>query len=187
MLTYPLRPLCKATFEAQNAKKMSKQYFTDLAGYIIWADNKAIEWLSQISEEQWNREITSSFSSIRQTAIHIASAEKIWIDFWTNAPDPVYLSATFKGSKDDLLTIWKETSAALKNFIEQYPEENYQQIISLKKPNGETAEMEFSQTFPHMVNHSTYHRGQLVTLLRQGGFTQLSSTDLFTYYCLNIS
>ena len=65
-----------------------------------------------------------------------------------------------------------------------YPEENYQQPVTFKKPNGEAGRMEFSQTFPHIINHNTFHRGQLVTLLRQAGFTKLSSTDLFTYYHL---
>jgi uncharacterized damage-inducible protein DinB len=161
---------------------MSKEYFTGLAAYNIWADDIAIEWLNQINDEQWNQVIISSFSSIRQTAIHIVSAKKIWIDFWTNAPDPVYLSAEFKGTRNELITIWKTASADLKNFIEAYPEENYLQQINFKKPNGEGGQMEFSQTFPHMINHATYHRGQLVTLLRQAGFTKLSSTDLFTYY-----
>jgi uncharacterized damage-inducible protein DinB len=161
---------------------MKKKYFIELADYNIWADNIAIEWLNQINDEQWDQGITSSFSSIKQTAVHIASAEKIWIDFWENVPDPVYLSAGFKGTKNDLMEIWKKTSAGLKNFIEEYPEENYLQQVTFKKPNGEEGRMEFSQTFPHMINHSTYHRGQLVTLLRQVGFTKLSSTDLFTYY-----
>ena len=161
---------------------MNKAYFTTLADYNIWADSIAIEWLNQINDEQWEQVITSSFSSIRQTAIHIASAEKIWIDFWENAPNPVYLSTEFKGTKSDLIKIWKESSVGLKNFIEQYPEENYQEPIRVIKPNGEEGSMEFWQTFPHMINHSTYHRGQLVTLLRQAGFTNFSSTDLFTYY-----
>jgi uncharacterized damage-inducible protein DinB len=52
-------------------------------------------------------------------------------------------------------------------------------------PMGGEGQMEFQQTFSHVVNHSTYHRGQLVTLLRQTGFTQLSSTDLATYYMLH--
>jgi uncharacterized damage-inducible protein DinB len=161
---------------------MNKKYFIELADYNIWADNIAIEWLNQINDEQWNQVIVSSFSSIKQTAIHIASAEKIWIDFWEKAPDPVYLSAEFKGTKNELIEIWKEASAGLKNFIEKYPEENYLQQVTFKKPNGEEGQMEFSQTFPHMINHSTFHRGQLVTILRQAGFTKLSSTDLFTYY-----
>lgn len=161
-----------------------RKYFTELAHYNIWADNVVIGWLQQIDDEQWNQCIISSFSSIKQTAVHIVSAQKIWVDFWTNAPHPVYLSTEFKGTKEELTEIWQKTSAALKQFIESYPEENYQQEISIIKPNGEEARMVFSQTFPHMVNHSTYHRGQLVTLLRQAGFTKFSSTDLFTFYRL---
>lgn len=166
----------------QKYKNMNKKYFTDLSNYIIWADNIAIQWLSQITDEQWDRVIISSFSSIKKTAIHIASAQKIWVDFWTKAPDPVYLSAEFNGTKNDLIEIWKKASADFKHFIENYPEESYMEEVTYKKPNGEVGKMEFLHTFPHMINHSTYHRGQLVTLLRQAGFTELSSTDLFTYY-----
>src|SRR5690349_13854424 len=104
---------------------MNKKYFVELAGYNAWADNIAMEWLKQINDEQWNQVITSSFSSIRQTAIHIASAEKIWIDFWENVPDPIYLSVEFNGTKNDLIAIWQKASAGLKKFIENYPEENY--------------------------------------------------------------
>jgi len=161
---------------------MNKKYFTELADYNFWADSIAIEWLNQIDDEQWNHVIISSFSSVKKTAVHIASAEKIWIDFWENAPDPVYLSTEFKGTKDDLIEIWRGVSAGVKKFIEQFPEENYLQQVGFIKPGGEKGRMEFSQTFPHMINHSTYHRGQLVTLLHQAGFTKFSSTDLFTYY-----
>ena len=162
-----------------------KKYFLELANYNIWADNMAIEWLEQIDDEQWDRVIISSFSSIKQTAIHIASAEKVWIDFWTNAVDPVYLSTEFDGKKNDLIAIWKEASAGLKNFIDEFPEENYRRQVTFRYPRGGEGEMEFWQTFSHIINHSTYHRGQLVTLLRQAGFTKFSSIDLATYYRLN--
>jgi len=168
--------------ETGSAYAQTKKYFTELADYNNWANNIAIDWLNQINDDQWNQVIISSFSNIKQTAIHIASAERIWIDFWKNVPDPVYLSAGFQGTKNELTAIWKNASAGIKNFMEAYPEENYQQQVRFKKPNGEEGRMEFSQTFPHLINHSTYHRGQLVTLLRQAGFTNLSSTDLFTYY-----
>src|SRR5688500_4882635 len=104
---------------------MNKRYFLELAGYIGWADSIAIEWLNQITNEQWEQVITSSFSTIKQTATHIVSAEKIWIDYWKIVPNPVFLSTTFKGSKNELIDIWKRTSVELKSFIEQYPEENY--------------------------------------------------------------
>jgi uncharacterized damage-inducible protein DinB len=164
---------------------MNKEYFTGLAGYTNWADNKAMEWLNQISDEQWEQVIVSSFSSIRQTAVHIASAQKVWIDFWNKAPDPVYLSAEFTGTKNELIEIWKKASAGLKDFMETCLEEDYFKQVTFRYPNGGEGQLEFQQTFAHIVNHSTYHRGQLVTLLRQVAFTQFCSTDLATYYVVH--
>lgn len=159
-----------------------KVYFMELAEFSNWADNRVINWLTQITDEQWNKTAISSFGSIRDTAIHIVSAKKIWLDFWTHASNPVYLSLEFTGTRLELINIWKTISAELRSFIENYPIKNYTNEISVKKPNGELSTMEFRKTFPHMINHSTYHRGQLVTLLRQSGFSNLSNTDLFTYY-----
>jgi uncharacterized damage-inducible protein DinB len=159
-----------------------KNYFIELADYNIWANNIIIEWLLQIDDQQWEQTISSSFPSIKKTAVHIASAEKIWIDFWKNTPNPVYLSKEFQGTKNDLIATWKEASAGMKHFIEEYPEENCQQPVRFKKPNGEEGQIAFSRTFPHIINHSTYHRGQLVTMMHQTGFKKLRSTDLFTYY-----
>jgi len=161
---------------------MLKQYFTDLAAYNSWADQKAIDWLIQITDEQWEQVSVSSFSSIKQTAVHIASAEKIWIDFWTKAADPVYLSANFSGTKNELIGTWKAASNGLETFIKSHPEEDFNQMVSFIYPNGNTGKMPYYQTFAHSVNHSTYHRGQLVTLLRQAGYNQFSSVDLATYY-----
>lgn len=169
---------------AENGNDSLKDYFIELADFNNWADNRAIEWLTQITNEQWNQAAISSFGSIRETAVHIVSAKKIWIDFWTNVQNPVYLSSEFSGNRENLIKIWETTSAELKSFIENYPVENYTNEICVKKPNGELSTMEFRKTFPHMINHSTYHRGQLVTLLRQSGFFNLSNTDLFTYYSI---
>lgn len=165
-----------------NSSTDLKVYFIELAEFSNWADNHVINWLTQITDEQWNQTAISSFESIRDTAVHIVSAKKIWLDFWTDAPNPVYLSLEFKGTRIELIDIWKPISAELKSFIEIYPVENYANEIGVKKPNGELSTMEFRKTFPHMINHSTYHRGQLVTLLRQSGFSNLSNTDLFTFY-----
>jgi uncharacterized damage-inducible protein DinB len=164
---------------------MLKQYFTDLAAYNSWADQKSMDWLRQITDEQWEQINVSSFSSIRQTAVHIASAEKIWIDFWTGAADPVYLSANFTGTKNELLDIWKAASNGLETYIESHPEEEFGHPVRLIYPNGNTGQMPYYQTFAHIVNHSAYHRGQLVTLLRQAGYDRFSSIDLATYYILH--
>ncbi|MBS7565507.1 DinB family protein [Mucilaginibacter sp. Bleaf8] len=161
---------------------MLKQYFTDLAAYNCWADQKVIDWLSRVDEEQWKRANVSSFPSLRQTALHIASAEKIWVDFWMKANDPVYLSAEFTGTNEELLLIWKEASGSLAEFVKSHPEDRLTELVSFTYPNGRTGRMQYDHTFAHSINHSTYHRGQLVTLLRQAGYNKFSSIDLATYY-----
>ena len=163
---------------------MTKEYFTALANYSNWADNISIEWLGQITDEQWEQSINSSFSSIKKTIIHMVSAKRIWVDFWTKTPNPVYLSSEFEGTKNELITIWQKTSADLKNFIDNFSEEDYGQPVTFTYPNGQAGQMVFWQTFPHYVNHATYHRGQLVTLLRQAGFSNFSNTDLVRYFLL---
>lgn len=160
---------------------MRKKYLAELTGYVLWTNNIVISWLDQVDDEQWEREVPSSFNSIKNTTLHIVSAEKIWAGFWRNTPNPVFLSAGFKGDKDELIGIWKATSADLKNLIEGFSEEKYSEQISFNFRREEWR-MEFLQTFLHFINHSTYHRGQLVTLLRQVGFKDLSSTDMAVYF-----
>jgi len=157
-------------------------YYLELAAFNNWADNQVMEWLTQVTDQQWNKPAISSFGSVRDTALHIVSAKKIWIDTWTDLPNPAYLSVGFNGSKNELINIWTKSCEDLTSFIENYPVEDYTKPVTVKKPNGELCTMEFKKTFPHMVNHASYHRGQLVTLLRQSGFSNLSNTDLFTYY-----
>lgn len=160
---------------------MNKRYLIDIADYSNWVDKTIINWLEQINDEQWEKEITSSFNSVAKTVTHIVSAKKVWIDFWKNTPAPVFLSSQFTGTKNELIEIWKKTMNDYKDFIESYPEENYTQIISFKVRDEEW-KMEFAQTVLHQNNHATYHRGQLVTMLRQAGFTNFSNTDLATYF-----
>lgn len=164
---------------------MNKPYFTALARYTAWADSKVMYWLNQIDDGQWNMKLNSSFGSVRETVMHIVSAEKIWIDFWEQDPEANYLSQTFKGTKNDLMEIWQSASVGILDFIEALPEDSYDRQIGFRYPDGRQASLEFWQTFSHLHNHSTYHRGQLVTLLRQVGFTGLSSIDLITYFIAN--
>jgi len=166
---------------------MTKAFYLSLAAYNRWANGKAAAWLAEITDDQWQQTVASSFESVMQTAIHIASAQKIWVDFWKAESNPVYLSSCFTGTKSELIHLLLESSKNLQAFIENYPEENYTNSISFLYPDGRKGAMPFWQTVSHIINHSTYHRGQLVTLLRNVGYTNFSSTDLATYCLLHLN
>ncbi len=159
---------------------MNRDYFLQLADYTLWVNSIVIGWLNQIDDLHWSQILPSSFTSIQQTTLHLVSAEKIWLDYWQEVANPVFLSTQFVGTKEDLIQLWMQTSATLQAFIHTYPEAKYQQQVRINW-RGVAWEMSFWQTFAHFINHATYHRGQVVTLLHQIGFTDLTSTDLATF------
>ncbi len=161
---------------------MTKQYFTELADFNIWANDIVCDWLMQLGEEQWNRNIISSFNSISETTLHILSAEQAWLERFQGNKNIVWQQSVFKGSKEEVVNFWKHASQGLKDFISGFDENMLQQNLDFKRLNGDAYSMPWYQLFAHVVNHSTYHRGQLVTMLRQAGFEGIGSTDLLGFY-----
>jgi uncharacterized damage-inducible protein DinB len=161
---------------------MTKDYFITLAEYNTWANDVVHSWFDKISDEQWEQPIVSSFKSLAETSVHTAGAEKIWLERLNKVESPVFLISVFKGSKQEAIDIWKKTSAALKLFVEIFDETKLKDSVSFKRPDGNTYQLQHHQIFAHVFNHSTYHRGQIITMLRQVGYTDLRSIDLSTYF-----
>lgn len=161
---------------------MSKQYFIQQADYNIWANKIVHGWLLTITDEQWKMPIVSSFNSLSETALHIASAENVWLERLHKVPSPAWIQSTFNGSKAELLEQWIKASQGLQSFVESFDETKLHDNLAFKRLNGEAYDMPYYQLFAHIFNHSTYHRGQLVTMLRQAGFTGISSTDLLGFF-----
>lgn len=161
---------------------MTKEYFIMMANYNIWANDIVHSWFDKISNEQWEQPIVSSFKSLAETSVHTAGAEKIWLDRLNKVEAPVFLSSVFKGSKHDAIDIWRKTSNSLRSFVENFDETKLKDNVSFIRPDGNTYELQHYQIFAHVFNHSTYHRGQIVTMLRQTGFINVHSIDLSTYF-----
>lgn len=160
---------------------MSKNYFSALANYNVWANQIVIDWLEQITDEQWTMPLVSSFNSVQETVLHIVSAENVWVSRFQHIENPEWLQATFKGSKDQHITKWKLVSKNLQAFVETVTDATLVAPLEYKRLNGQVFNTPLYQLLAHVFNHSTYHRGQLVTLLRQAGFTNIGSTDLLNF------
>jgi len=161
---------------------MTQKYFLQLANYNIWANNIVHSWFENITGEQWNQKVVSSFENIADTALHVAGAETIWLERLNNVASPVWLPASFKGNKNEIINEWKKASEGLRVFVENFDETEMDSILKFKRLNGIAYELPYYHVLAHVFNHSTYHRGQLVTLLRQVGFTNVSSTDLSGFF-----
>lgn len=152
-----------------------------LHDYTRWADLRMFEALSKLSPEQFTKDLGSSLKSVRDTVVHIVSAQWIWLSRWNGiVPKGMWNPADYP----DLLSIRaarEELGRELGDFVAAQTEESLAKPLTYKNLKGDTLSYPLGQLMLHYVNHSTYHRGQVTTLLRQLG-AQPVSTDLVLYY-----
>jgi len=163
---------------------LNHTYFIEIAKFNQWANHVVISWLKEISDEQWKAEVISSFNSVGDTAIHIIGAEKIWLQRLQKQSHPEWFPAVFKGTRTEALDTWQEAAEGLLNFVMQLNEEDLLASLHYTRINGDAYTQPVYKVLAHVFNHSTYHRGQLVTQLRQVGYEGITTTDLLAYYNL---
>src|SRR6185295_1459442 len=148
--------------------------------YTLWADRVTIRALREVTPEDLTRDTGSSFPSLLKTAAHLLGAEKIWLSrFLGTALDPVPTENDFS-ELIPLVIAWEETAAGVEAFLAWLTDEQLETPLSWSSSRGESFTRPLWQPVAHLVNHSTYHRGQIVTMLRQMGYP-VSGTDLVYY------
>lgn len=161
-------------FPAEDLTTMLQRY----ADYNHWANQQFAEWLSTASEEQLNREMESSYSTLKETIKHIWAAEYLWLQVIRDEPTDNSPARNFEGSKDDLLHGWLEASENFSRHVKTMSLADMQVKRPRSRGDGSTLIADMIQ---HCMNHSTSHRGQLIIMGRQAGLTDVPRTD-FIYY-----
>lgn len=157
-----------------------KDNILSLLRYNAWA-NSAIH--SAIPESFLDIEIKSSFNSIRKTICHIWDAETIWFERLQKIPvTPWPASNNFKGSWEEMKVAILDQETRMIAFFSDQPDAFFIESIRYKNLKGlEFTNLNF-QVLQHVVNHSSAHRGQIITMLRHLECTSIPSTDLIAYY-----
>lgn len=124
------------------------------------------------------KEVLSSFPSIRLTLIHIWQTERFWLAVIQQKEFEGYTE--FKGSVNDLFNAFTNHSKAFADYLQLLNDEAISEEVFISTPwfKSNLSKYEYIQ---HAMNHSTYHRGQLVSIGRNLGFTDAPMTD-YNYY-----
>ena len=157
-------------------KELLQQY----AAYNIWANKTIFDRLSKLSDEQIHREIASSFPSVYKTTIHMWQAEFAWWQRLKLVENPVFISETFTGSFTEAVAGLANQSQQWAAWVDGATEPQLTHVFAFVR-NKEQYKMKVNDMLLHLFNHATYHRGQLVTLLRQLGEDKVPSTDFSTW------
>jgi uncharacterized damage-inducible protein DinB len=153
--------------------QMLNQTHKDFSAYNIWANNKFIDSLSNVDEELLNQKIEASFPSIMKTVSHLWMAEMGWLSRLQGKGWEVSEITNFSGTAYELFKSWQKTSAAFKNFVENTDLEKNLHFDH----KGESYSIPFREIAQTVFTHGSYHRGQLVIMMRQLGISDIPKTD----------
>lgn len=159
-----------------------KELLLQYAKYNIWANKLLIDVMQSLDEGAVDREIVSSFPSVRATVYHMWGAEYIWLQRLQLAERPGWLPTEFTGTFEEACAEWQKTSVAMLEFVEkQYDDVALAHVFQYYDLKKNSHKSPVYQTLQHVFNHATYHRGQLVTMLRQLGVAKIPATDFIAY------
>ena len=149
--------------------------------YNAWANHRQLEAASKVPASDFLRPLGSSFGSLRDTLAHIYGAEWVWLErFQGRSPASLPEVGQFENLAG-LRERWSELEARLSKFVAGLTKEDLERVIEYKTLKFGAYRNPLWQSMQHVVNHGTYHRGQVTTLLRQLGAEPIL-TDLMHYY-----
>ena len=158
-------------------KELLQQYAT----YNTWANQKLGEVILSLPPEMQVAEITSSFRSIHLTMLHMHDAESIWWQRMKLQENVVPPSSTFKGNTKELFHLLIQQNKLYEDWMNASSEMALQHVFKYYNTKREPFKQPTYLVLLHVFNHGTYHRGQLVTLLRQLGQTKIPQTDFIIW------
>jgi len=160
---------------------MSKQLI-QLCNYNVWANDRICSYIKEAGLSVADEEMSSSFPTIRKTLYHLWDAQEIWYKRLLGESPNTWPSHYFNGTLEEAIAAIHHSSVDFVRFIENLPENGHLASVEFKSIDGTSYFNTVEEIIMHVMNHSTYHRGQLITMLRTAGFTAVGSTDMIRYF-----
>ncbi len=154
-------------------KELLKQY----AAYNSWASQRILDIIIALPEEKQLAEVPSSFNSLYKTVLHMLDAENIWWQRMKMQERIIVPSENFKGTLQELAGSLLQQSKQWEEWVTNASDLSLEHVFQYYNNKKEHFKMPVYQMLHHVFNHGTYHRGQLINMLRQLGVDKLPSTD----------
>lgn len=157
----------------------------DLVAYTEWATARLTEALSRVPDAARRRRDESAFGSLHGTFAHLIGAEWIWLERWQGripAAPPEWVGLE---SFDELLARLAALQRDRAAYLAGLGEADLSALIPYRTFAGVESANTIGELIRHVVNHGTYHRGQISMRLRQLG-EQPPSTDYILWLRLPV-
>ena len=149
--------------------------------FNYWAKGRMLGAVDSLSEELLSKDLKTSFGTLHGTLVHICAAEHIWLQRLIGMANPKFLTVADMPNYGAVKSKWEEVEKGMVSYIHSLNEDQLQKTFTFLNFKGEPVSNVLWQALQHLVNHGTYHRGQITSMIRQLGGTP-ANTDLIGFY-----
>lgn len=155
--------------------------------YHKWANNRVFEHLESLPKEVYNKEIKSVFSSVKEVVTHIYQTDGMWLsvmsgdDFSQTMEIIKELKQKSTGKDLGVMSkLYEEVAGDYENFLDTL--EDPDKPMTISHPKYGDLDVSVAEMLKHILNHGTYHRGNITAMLRQQGHAGIPTDYIFYLY-----
>jgi uncharacterized damage-inducible protein DinB len=152
-----------------------------------WANNRFFDHLEELPNKVYENEIKSVFSSIAEVIIHIYQTDGMWLSVMSGDPFEETMSVinqlkekTANRSLGHMQKLYAKLAGEYKIFFDDFGD--LSKVITIDHPQYGSLETPVSDMVSHVVNHGTYHRGNMTAMLRQQEHAGVPTDFIFYLY-----
>lgn len=160
---------------------MTPAEMRELFAFNAWANHRVLGAAEALTVEQFTKPLGSSFSSVRDTLAHICGVEWLWLERLQGRSPNVLPEVKQYADVPSIRAIWNDTEKHWLEYVSRLDQPELDEQVDYKTLSFGPARDPRWQIMQHVVNHGTYHRGQVIALLRQLG-AKGTATDLIAFY-----
>ncbi|HKA21126.1 MAG TPA: DinB family protein [Blastocatellia bacterium] len=157
-----------------------------LYDYGYWANKRLFEVLSQITPEDFTRQVAGTPASIRNLLVHAMSAEWGWLSKCGGPERGSRLEPNDYPTVDSVIETWSKVETWVRAFLSTLKDKDLDRQIAFTNERDESRSLPLGSIMQHAANHSVHHRGQISLLLRMLGKAP-GNIDILIYYALKTS
>jgi uncharacterized damage-inducible protein DinB len=152
-----------------------------LYDYGYWANKKLFAVISRLTPEQFTQSVAGSYGSIRNTLVHVQSAEAGWLERCGGPKRGPRLNPADYPTLESLTLAWKTVETHVRDFLRTLTDDDLARNADYVNDRAEKRSMPVGELMQHAAVHGVHHRGQVALLLRELGHTP-GDVDMLNYF-----
>jgi len=152
-----------------------------LYDYSYWANRRLFNVILQLTPEQFTQTVAGSYGSLRNTLVHVLSAEWGWLSRCGGQARRARLNPADYPTAESVVELWNKVEGYVREFLSTLKDEDLLRDAVYMNEAGDKRAMPLGELMQHAANHGVHHRGQVTLLIRQLGHKPVDVDILFYY------